>query len=227
MSPMGTGCQAGTARCLQGGQEDMAGCHPWGQENVAGVTHEIEAQAGVTPADRRAAWPWGHLTRDRSTWYFLPSSSRDSLWSSCRAHVTRVTAAGVARCPLCPPLSPCPLLTRFTSFFSSSSSFSFCFLLPPPFSEVVAAGEYSRPAWGHGAPVGHAGTRGPRWHPWATPAPGSGITMGMDVTASMGVTVATGILEGSGRHRGHGGGRRHRWQRGHGGGGHRRGVWEW
>ena len=41
-------------------------------------------------------------------------------------------------------------LTRATSFFSSSSSFSFCFLLPPPFSAVVAAGEYSRPAWGGG-----------------------------------------------------------------------------
>jgi len=35
-----------------------------------------------------------------------------------------------------------------TSFFSSSSSFSFCFFLPPPFSAVVAAGEYSRPAFG-------------------------------------------------------------------------------
>lgn len=37
-------------------------------------------------------------------------------------------------------------LTMATSFFSSSSSFSFCFFLPPPFSAVVAAGEYSRPA---------------------------------------------------------------------------------
>ena len=37
-------------------------------------------------------------------------------------------------------------LTMATSFFSSSSSFSVCFFLPPPFSAVVAAGEYSRPA---------------------------------------------------------------------------------
>lgn len=37
-------------------------------------------------------------------------------------------------------------LTMATSFFSSSSSFSFCFFLPPPLSAVVAAGEYSRPA---------------------------------------------------------------------------------
>lgn len=37
-------------------------------------------------------------------------------------------------------------LTMATSFFSSSSSFSFCFFLPPPFSAVVAPGEYSRPA---------------------------------------------------------------------------------
>lgn len=41
-------------------------------------------------------------------------------------------------------------LTMATSFFNSSSSFSFCFFLPPPFSAVVAAGEYSRPAWGGG-----------------------------------------------------------------------------
>lgn len=44
------------------------------------------------------------------------------------------------------PAESTVVLTMATSFFSSSSSFSFCFFLPPPFSEVVAAGEYSRPA---------------------------------------------------------------------------------
>ena len=65
-------------------------------------------------------------------------------------HVTRVPPAGLARAAV--PGVPSPLLTKLTSFFSSSSSFSFCFRLPPPFSDVVAAGEYSRPAWGRGTP---------------------------------------------------------------------------
>ena len=45
------------------------------------------------------------------------------------------------------PAESTVVLTMATSFFSSSSSFSFCFFLPPPFSAVVAAGEYSRPAY--------------------------------------------------------------------------------
>lgn len=142
---------------------------------------------------------WGHLTRDRSTWYFLPSSSRDSLWSSCQAHITRVTPAEVAWSvvsAVIPP--PGPLLTKLTSFFSSSSSFSFCFLLPPPFSEVVAAGEYSRPACGRRTPWA-------RWHHWCSWH-----------RQRHGPHRGHGYYHGHGCHRQHGGHRGHRHHRGYG-----------
>lgn len=56
------------------------------------------------------------------------------------------SAPGWLGTPLPRPAGQAVALTMATSFFSSSSSFSFCFFLPPPFSAVVAAGEYSRPA---------------------------------------------------------------------------------
>ena len=101
-----------------------------------------------------------------------------------------------------PPPSPRrpPPLTRLTSFFSSSNSFSFCFRRPPPFSDVVAAGEYSRPSWGGdtvGTPWGHRGDGGAEVTRGGTAVGAGVITMGMDVTASEGVTVATGIIEGA------------------------------
>lgn len=86
--------------------------------------------------------------------------------------------------PLPRPAGQAVALTMATSFFSSSSSFSFCFFLPPPFSAVVAAGEYSRPACGGRARgVREAGDRslyshrtGPEGRHWA----GAGGCKGSD-----------------------------------------------
>ena len=140
----------------------------------------------------------------------------------------------------CHPMSPTPpppgtssvppLLTRLTSFFSSSNSFSFCFRLPPPFSDVVAAGEYSRPSWG-GEGGGHrgdtVGTAALRSHgavpprpslPWAWMSPPAwaspwppASSRGQDGSVGWrrGDGGVAGVMGGSaglrGGHRGHGG----------------------
>lgn len=71
----------------------------------------------------------------------LGTEPRRRVWTEGPGAEARDPGGAGLRGPL-----PTACLTMATSFFSSSSSFSFCFFLPPPFSAVVAAGEYSRPA---------------------------------------------------------------------------------
>lgn len=90
--------------------------------------------------ERRLSTHWGHRIK-RGAWacmqsFFFFFLDAHGYW--CVTVRAELLVHGLAESTV--------VLTMATSFFSSSSSFSFCFFLPPPFSAVVAAGEYSRPA---------------------------------------------------------------------------------
>lgn len=194
---------------MPGGHRGRGQGQPWGQEVTGGTARAMPGGDKGHGQGHRGAWPGGHSWVPPGE----PRGPQDAgggtvgtLGTSHPGQVHLVLPAQLIQGQFvvilpgtqhpgspqlggsggwhCQPCPVCPLLTRLTSFFSSSNSFSFCFLLPPPFSEVVPAGEYSRPACGHGrhpwarlAPVGtagtggHAGTTPPSpsacWHPWA------------------------------------------------------------